>query len=59
METLKQYLLAFGLPGLFLIAFMDSAGVPLPGGGESLRQRLEHRMRQDSAACRSLRPAAP
>ena len=32
METLKQYLLAFGLPGLFLIAFMDSAGVPLPGG---------------------------
>ena len=32
MESLKQYLLAFGLPGLFLIAFLDSAGVPLPGG---------------------------
>ena len=32
MEALKQHLLAFGLPGLFLIAFLDSAGVPLPGG---------------------------
>jgi membrane protein YqaA with SNARE-associated domain len=32
MESLKIYLLALGLPGLFLIAFFDSAGVPLPGG---------------------------
>jgi len=32
MESLKIYLLALGLPGLFLIAFLDSAGVPLPGG---------------------------
>lgn len=32
MESLKESLLAFGLPGLFLIAFLDSAGVPLPGG---------------------------
>ncbi len=32
MESLKSKLLAFGLPGLFLIAFLDSAGVPLPGG---------------------------
>ncbi|HXV65002.1 MAG TPA: VTT domain-containing protein [Vicinamibacteria bacterium] len=32
MESLKHQLLALGLPGLFLIAFLDSAGVPLPGG---------------------------
>ncbi len=32
MENLKATLLAFGLPGLFLIAVLDSAGVPLPGG---------------------------
>jgi len=32
LDSLKTYLLAFGLPGLFLIAFLDSAGVPLPGG---------------------------
>ncbi|HSF14137.1 MAG TPA: VTT domain-containing protein [Vicinamibacteria bacterium] len=32
MESLKQQLLALGLPGLVLIAFLDSAGVPLPGG---------------------------
>ncbi len=32
MESLKNYFLAFGLPGLFAIAFLDSAGVPLPGG---------------------------
>jgi membrane protein YqaA with SNARE-associated domain len=32
MESLKTHLLAFGLPGLFAIAFLDSAGVPLPGG---------------------------
>ena len=36
MESLKQHLLAFGLPGLFLIAFLDSAGVPLPGGVDLL-----------------------
>jgi membrane protein YqaA with SNARE-associated domain len=32
MDSIKTTLLAFGLPGLFLIAFLDSAGVPLPGG---------------------------
>lgn len=32
MDNLKEHLLAFGLPGLFVIAFLDSAGVPLPGG---------------------------
>ena len=32
MDSVKEYLLAFGLPGLFAIAFIDSAGVPLPGG---------------------------
>jgi len=31
-DALKEHLLAFGLPGLFAIAFLDSAGVPLPGG---------------------------
>jgi membrane protein YqaA with SNARE-associated domain len=32
LATLKEKLLAFGIPGLFLISFLDSAGVPLPGG---------------------------
>jgi len=32
MDGLRDTLLAFGLPGLFLIALLDSAGVPLPGG---------------------------
>jgi membrane protein YqaA with SNARE-associated domain len=31
-EGLKSKLLALGIPGLFLISFLDSAGVPLPGG---------------------------
>ncbi len=31
-DSIKEQLLAFGLPGLFVIAFLDSAGVPLPGG---------------------------
>ena len=32
MDGLRDSLLALGVPGLFLIAFLDSAGVPLPGG---------------------------
>ena len=32
MESLKHYLIALGLPGLFAISFLDSAGIPLPGG---------------------------
>jgi membrane protein YqaA with SNARE-associated domain len=32
MQSFKTYLLALGIPGLLLIAFLDSAGVPLPGG---------------------------
>ncbi len=32
LETLKNHLLTLGIPGLFLISFLDSAGVPLPGG---------------------------
>ena len=32
MDGLRDNLLALGIPGLFLIAFLDSAGVPLPGG---------------------------
>ena len=34
METLKNKLLTLGIPGLFLISFLDSAGVPLPGGAD-------------------------
>ncbi|MGH9319421.1 MAG: YqaA family protein [Vicinamibacteria bacterium] len=32
LETIKSHLLGLGIPGLFLISFLDSAGVPLPGG---------------------------
>lgn len=32
LEAIKNYLLTLGIPGLFLISFLDSAGVPLPGG---------------------------
>ena len=32
MDGFRDYLLALGVPGLFLIAVLDSAGVPLPGG---------------------------
>ena len=32
MDTFRDNLLALGVPGLFLIALLDSAGVPLPGG---------------------------
>jgi hypothetical protein len=31
LETLKNKLLTLGIPGLFLISFLDSAGVPLTG----------------------------
>ena len=32
MDAFRDNLLALGVPGLFLIALLDSAGVPLPGG---------------------------
>jgi membrane protein YqaA with SNARE-associated domain len=32
MESIKNSLLALGIPGLLLVSFLDSAGVPLPGG---------------------------
>ena len=32
MHGLRESLLALGVPGLFLLALLDSAGVPLPGG---------------------------
>jgi len=32
MDGFRDSLLALGMPGLFLIALLDSAGVPLPGG---------------------------
>ena len=34
LETLKNKLLTLGIPGLLLISFLDSAGVPLPGGAD-------------------------
>ncbi len=36
METLKNLLLTWGIPGLFFIALLDSAGVPLPGGPDAV-----------------------
>lgn len=36
LNHLKQFLLALGIPGLFLIAFLDSAVVPLPGGPDAV-----------------------
>jgi len=32
LEAFKGKLLALGIPGLFLLSFLDSAGIPLPGG---------------------------
>ena len=32
MDAFRDSLLALGVPGLFIIALLDSAGVPLPGG---------------------------
>lgn len=36
MARLKDYLLAFGIPGLFLITFIDCAALPLPGGPDAV-----------------------
>lgn len=36
MDALRDTLLVLGIPGLFLIALLDSAGVPLPGGVDVL-----------------------
>ena len=36
METLKNLLLTWGIPGLFFICLLDSAGVPLPGGPDAV-----------------------
>ena len=36
METLKNLLLTLGIPGLFFVALLDSAGVPLPGGPDAV-----------------------
>lgn len=40
LTNLKESLLAFGLPGLFLIALLDSAAVPLPGGVDAVLMLL-------------------
>jgi len=36
MEGLKNLLLTWGMPGLFVICLLDSAGVPLPGGPDAV-----------------------
>lgn len=36
MSHLKHYLLTLGLPGLFLIALLDSAAVPMVGGPDAV-----------------------
>ena len=36
MDRLRDSLLALGLPGVFLVALLDSAGMPLPGGVDLL-----------------------
>jgi len=36
LNCLKQYLLTLGIPGIFLIALLDSAAVPLVGGPDAV-----------------------
>jgi membrane protein YqaA with SNARE-associated domain len=36
LARLKQYLLIMGIPGLLAIAFLDSAGIPMPGGPDAV-----------------------
>jgi membrane protein YqaA with SNARE-associated domain len=36
METLKNFLLALGIPGVIVIAAIDSAGIPMPGGPDAV-----------------------
>lgn len=39
-STWSQHLAALGIPGLFLIALLDAAAVPVPGGAEALTMFL-------------------
>jgi len=36
LDRLNEYLLIMGIPGLLAISFLDSAGVPLPGGPDTV-----------------------
>ena len=36
MESLKEFLLALGIPGVIVIAAIDSAGIPMPGGPDAV-----------------------
>ena len=36
LNRLNEYLLVMGIPGLLAISFLDSAGVPLPGGPDTV-----------------------
>jgi membrane protein YqaA with SNARE-associated domain len=36
LQSLKQYLLVLGIPGLFIIALLDGAAIPMAGGPDAL-----------------------
>lgn len=36
LNRLNEYLLIMGIPGLLVISFLDSAGIPLPGGPDAV-----------------------
>lgn len=36
LSRLNEYLLIMGIPGILIISFLDSAGVPLPGGPDAV-----------------------
>jgi membrane protein YqaA with SNARE-associated domain len=36
MESLKNFLIALGIPGVTVIAALDSAGIPMPGGPDAV-----------------------
>jgi membrane protein YqaA with SNARE-associated domain len=36
LDRLNEYLLIMGIPGLLVISFLDSAGIPLPGGPDAV-----------------------
>jgi membrane protein YqaA with SNARE-associated domain len=44
LNRLNEYLLVMGIPGLLLISFLDSAGIPLPGGPDTVILLLAWRM---------------
>lgn len=43
LQRLSQYLIYLGIPGLFLIALLDSAAVPMVGGPDAVIMLLSWR----------------